>query len=119
VEASNRTSVHFIMCPVAAVDLDDGGFVAVGAGVGSRAAECFGPIGGESLDMIGAEAMAERVRYHLVGHHPLVPRTSKTLQPIVATCCFKHGLHAVHDDNPFSPTQDVSCIRRPDVKVGD
>jgi hypothetical protein len=79
--------------PVPAVHLDDGGFVTIGIGVRSRATECLGPISGESLDMLGVEAMAERMGHDVVGHHPIVPRVSKMTQAFVATRCLEDSLH--------------------------
>jgi hypothetical protein len=93
VEAGNRTAIHFIVLPVPAVDLDDGGFVTIGIGIRGRATECLGPISGESLDMLGVEAMAERMGHNVVGHHPLMPGASKTTQAVVATRCLEDSLH--------------------------
>ncbi len=56
VEAGDCTAIHFIVLPVPAMHLDDGGFVTIGIGIRTRATECLGPISGESLDMLGVEA---------------------------------------------------------------
>ena len=45
--------------------LDDGGLVTIGIGIRGRAAECLGPVSGESLDMLGVEAVAERMGDHV------------------------------------------------------
>ena len=72
-------------------------------GIRSRATEYLGPISGESLDMLGVEAMAERMGHDVVGHHPLMPGVSKTAQAVVATRCLEDSLHV--------PMTILSCIR--------
>ena len=93
VEADNRTAIHFIVLTVPAVNLDDGGFVTIGIGICGRATECLGPISGESLDVLGVEAMAERMGHDVVGHYAIMPGVSKTAKAFVATRCLKDGLH--------------------------
>ncbi len=46
VEAGDCTAIHFIVLPVPAMHLDDGGFVTIGIGIRSRATERLGPISG-------------------------------------------------------------------------
>src|SRR5579862_8241513 len=70
VEALNRTAIHFVVLPVAAVHLDDSGFVTVGIGVCGGATECLRPVCSEALDMQRVEAVAEGVADHVVGHYP-------------------------------------------------
>src|SRR6266567_6821079 len=104
IEAGNRAAIHFVVLSVAAVHLDDASFVTVGIGICSRATECLGPISGESLDMPGVEAMAERMGHNVVGHHPLMPGVSKSAQAVVATRCLEDSLHV--------PMMTIlSCIR--------
>jgi hypothetical protein len=78
VEASNRTTIHFVVLPVAAVYLDDSGFVTIGTGVCAGAAECFRPVCSKALDMLRVEAVAEGMAYHLVRHYPMMPSLGKT-----------------------------------------
>jgi hypothetical protein len=40
------------------------------------------------------EAVAERMGYHVVGHHPPMPGAGKIAQALVATCRLEDGLHA-------------------------
>src|SRR5882672_5412793 len=94
VEAGNRSAIHFVVLSVAAVHPDDASFVTVGIGIRSRATECLGPIRGESLDMLGVEAMAECMGHDVVGHNPLMPGVSKTVQAVLATGCVEDSLHA-------------------------
>jgi hypothetical protein len=75
------------------VHLDDGGLVPIGIGIRGRATECLGPVGGEPLDMLGVEAVAEGMSDHLVGHHPTMPGISETAQAVVATRRLKDSLH--------------------------
>src|SRR5271163_4024701 len=82
------------MLSVPAVYLDDGGFVTIGIGIRGRAAECLSPVRGESLDMLGVEAVAERMGDHVVGHHPTVPGVGKTAQAVDATRRLEDSLHA-------------------------
>ena len=51
------------------------------------------PVGGEPLDMLGVEAVAEGMSDHLVGHHPTMPGISKTAQAVVATRRLEDSLH--------------------------
>jgi hypothetical protein len=74
---------------VAAVHLDDDGLVAIGVGTRAGATECLGPVSGESLDMLGMEAVAERMANHDIGHHPTMPGVGKTAQAVFATRCLK------------------------------
>jgi hypothetical protein len=61
VKAGNRTAIHFVVLPLAAVHLDDGGLVTIGAGICAGSTECLGPVSGESLGMLRVEAVAERM----------------------------------------------------------
>jgi hypothetical protein len=94
IEAGNRTSIHFIVLPVPAVHLDDRGLVTIGIGIRRRATECLGPVSGEPLDMLGVEAVAERMSDHVVGHHPTMPGVGKTAQAIIATRSLEDCSHA-------------------------
>ena len=42
IEAGNGTTIHFVVLPVAAVHLDDGGLVTIGVGIRAGATECLG-----------------------------------------------------------------------------
>src|SRR6266566_1655513 len=99
VEAGNRAAIPFVVLSVAAVHLDDGGLVTIGVGIHAGATECLGPVSGESLDMLGVEAVAERMADHVIGHHPTMPGVGKTAQAVLATRRLKDCLHALHDDN--------------------
>src|SRR5262249_50188821 len=89
-----RVAIHFVVLSVPAVHLDDGGLVTIRVGIRARATECLGPVSGESLDMLGVEAVAERMADHVVGHHPTMPGASKTAQAVVATRRLEDSLHA-------------------------
>jgi len=39
------------------------------------------------------EAMAERMGYYVVGHHPSMPGAGKIAQAVVATCRLEDSLH--------------------------
>jgi hypothetical protein len=78
VEARNRTAIHFVMLPVAAVHLHDCGLVTIGIGVCGGATECLGPVGSQALDMLRVETVAEGMADHLVGHDPMMPSLGKT-----------------------------------------
>jgi ornithine cyclodeaminase/alanine dehydrogenase-like protein (mu-crystallin family) len=95
--------------PVAAVHLDDRGLVTIGVGIRAGATECLGQVSGESLDMLGVEAVAERMADHVVSHHPTMPGTGKTSKAIVATRCLEDSLHAsITSHKPLLGTDDVS-----------
>src|SRR5229473_2040134 len=82
------------MLSVSAVHLDNGGLVTIEIGIRGRATECLSPVSGESLDMLGVEAVAERMGDLVVGHHPTMPGVGKTPQAVVATGRLEDSLHA-------------------------
>src|SRR5215471_7773435 len=82
------------MLSLPAVHPDDGGLVTIGIGIRGRATERLRPVSGESLDMLGVEAVAERMGDHVVGHHPTMPGVGKTAQAVVATRRLEDSLHA-------------------------
>jgi hypothetical protein len=94
VETGNGTAIHFVVLAVAAVHLDDGGLVTIGIGIRAGATKCLGPVSGESLDMLGVEAVAEGMSDYVIGHHPTMPSVGKAAQAIFATRCLKDCLHA-------------------------
>ena len=77
------------MLPVAAVHLDDGSLVTIGVGIRTEATECLSPVSRESLDLLGVEAVAERMADHIVGHHPTMPAAGKTAQAVHFTRCLE------------------------------
>src|ERR1700678_558888 len=82
------------MLSVPAVHLDDGGLAPIGIGIRARATECLSPVSGESLNMLGVEAVAERMGDHVVGHHSTMPGVGKTAQAVVTTRRLEDSLHA-------------------------
>jgi hypothetical protein len=93
VEAGNGSAIHFVVLPIAAVHLDDGGLVTIGVGIRAGASECLGPVSGESLDMLWVEPVAERMADHVVGHHPTMPGAGKAAQAVASTRRLEHSLH--------------------------
>src|SRR4029077_9217056 len=63
------------------------------AELGAWLTECLGPVSGEPLDMLGVEAVAERMADNVVGHHPTMPGIGKTAQAVLATRRLKDSLH--------------------------
>jgi len=57
-----RINYRLGFCP-----FDDGSLVTMGIGIGTGATECLGPVSGESLDVLGVEAVAEGMADHVVG----------------------------------------------------
>jgi hypothetical protein len=99
VETNNRTAIHLCVFPIAAMYLDDGGLVPIRIGIHAGATECLSPVSGESLDMLGMEAVAERVADDFVGHHPTMPALGKTPHAVHSTRRFEDALHALYNDN--------------------
>src|SRR5262245_48874634 len=66
------------------MDAHDRRLVAVAPGVGVGSAECLGPVGRESLAVLGVEAVAEGVADDLVDHHPCVPGLGQPEEALVA-----------------------------------
>ena len=104
VETGDRTPVHLLVRAVSAVYPDYCSFVAVTLGVGVRSAQGFGPVGRESLAVLGMEAVAERVADDLVGHHPGVPCLGQANQPVVTAGSLVNALHG--------PWSTARCERR-------
>lgn len=94
VKAGDGAAVHFVVLAVAAVHFDDECFVTEGIGICGGAAEGFGPICGEALDMLGVKTVAEGMSDDLVGHYPPVPGVGKSSQALVAARRFVDSLHA-------------------------
>ena len=93
IETSNRASIHFLVLPVSAVHLDDGGFVAVGIGIRGRSTERLGPVSGKPLYMLGVEAMAEGMRDHFIGHRATMPSFGKTAETVASPRRLEDSLH--------------------------
>jgi hypothetical protein len=104
VEAGNRTAIHFVVLPVAAVHLDYGGLVTIRARVHAGSAECFGPVSSESLDMLRVETVAEGMPDHVVCYHPTMPGVGKTAQTVHSPHSLEYRLH------PFIMTI-IPCLR--------
>ncbi len=83
------------MLSVPTVHPDDGGLVTIKIGIHGRSAECLCPISGKPFSMLGVKAMAERMGYHVVSHHPMVPGVSKTAQAIDAPGRLENSFHTV------------------------
>ena len=93
IEASDCTTIHFIVLPVATVQLDYTGFVTMGIGVCVGAAECLCPVCGEALDMLRVEAVAEGMADLLVGHYAAMPSLGKAAQTADSTCRLEDSGH--------------------------
>jgi hypothetical protein len=94
VEANDGAAIHFIVLPIAAVNLDDGGFVTIEIGIHAGSTECLGPIRGKTLDMLRMETVAERMADYFVRHHPTMPGTRKTAQAFDPARCLEDSPHA-------------------------
>ena len=84
IKTSDRTLVHLLVGPVAAVHANDRRLVAVSLRERRRTTERLGPVGRQSLGVLRMEAVAEGVAHHLVGQHPLVPGVREPEQTRVA-----------------------------------
>jgi hypothetical protein len=94
VETDNRAAIHFVVLPLPAVHLDDGGLVTVGDRIRAGATECLGPVSRESLDMLGVEAVAEGMADHFIRYDPTMPGASKPAQSVVAARRLENTWHA-------------------------
>ncbi len=95
------------MLPVSAVYLDDLGLVTIRVGIHPGAAECLGPIGRKPLYMLGVKAVAERMAYHFVRHHPAMPSGGQTAKAVDAARHFEDTLHGFHVAIRPVPKQDA------------
>ena len=93
VEAGNRTTIHFVVYPVAAVHPYDGGLVTIGIGVRPGATKCLRPVCGEALDVLRVEAVAERMADHFVGHYPAMPGLGEAAQTADAARRIEDSAH--------------------------
>jgi hypothetical protein len=94
VEAGNGTVIHLVVLAIPTVHFDDRGLVTVGVRVNAGATERLRPVSGESFDMLGMEAVTERMANHFVGQHTTVPGFGKTSQATHTIRCLKDSLHA-------------------------
>ena len=128
VEAGYRAAIHFIVLHVPAVHLDDSGLVTIGVGIRRWATECLSPVSSESLDMLGMEAVAERMGDDVVGHHPVMPGIGKAAQSLVATGRLEDSPHdlmmtvlpaSLQEDAPATRRVQTGLIRVAGVQTGD
>ncbi len=91
VEAGYGAAIHFGVLTFAAVHFDDGGLVPKIAGVRVGAAEGLGPVGGEPLDMLGMEAVAEGMRNDVVVHDATMPCVGEAAETVDSAGCFEDG----------------------------
>jgi len=94
VEASDGAAIHLVVHPLAAVDPDDRGLVAIGLGIHAGSTECLGPIRGETVDMLRMETVAECMADYFVGYHPTMPGSGKTAHSVDAARCLEDSTHA-------------------------
>src|SRR6516225_2891110 len=66
IETRDRTLVHLLVQPVAAVHPDDRGLITISVGVGRWPTECLPPVRGKALGVLRVVAVAERMANHLV-----------------------------------------------------
>jgi len=95
VETVNRSAIHFPVLPIPAVYLDDTSFVTIGTGIRVWPAKRLRKISRQPLDMVGTEAMAERMRNHLIVHHPPMPGSSQTPHALHPTSRLEDALHSL------------------------
>jgi hypothetical protein len=105
IETGNRTAIHFAVLAVATVHLDDGGLVTKEVRIRARATECLSPVSGESLDVLGVEAMAERMGDYVVGHHAIMPGSGQPTQSVHSARRLEDSLHA-------SIMTIIPCLRK-------
>ena len=116
IEAGDRTTVHLLVWPVAAVYPHNGGLVTKGRRVARRTAERLGPIRGQPLSVIGVKTVAERVADHVVVHHPGMPRARQAKQTVNTTGRLEYGMHV--QKIPRSPSRRKRVgLARPRVSV--
>ena len=123
VEADDCAAVHLMVLAVATVHPHDRGLLAKGVGVCGRPAECLGPIGGQSLAVLGVESVAERVADHLVGHHSGVPRTGRRRRPSSPpaasnTVCIPRGWQLSVSSTRDPGSRPAKRWRRPCARPG-
>jgi len=85
IETGDGALVHVFVEAVAAVNADDGSFIAVAGGVSGGSAEGFGPIGGEALGVVRVEAVAEGMGDDLVFEDAFVPGGSQFAHAVETT----------------------------------
>jgi len=102
IETGNGSLVHLLVRSVAAVDPHDGRLITVPIGVRYWTTQCFCPIRGKALGVLGVESMAERMANHFILQHPRVPRVCQPQQPLGPTRGFIDRLHgfSVPPDHP-------------------
>ena len=112
IEAVDRTAIHFLVRPVAAVHSDDGRLVAIELGIRPGTAECFSPVGGKPLHMLRVEAVAEGVADYVVGHYPTMPGLGQATEAIIAPSRFEYSGHVSDDGHGPAAAQDDGSVGR-------
>src|SRR6185503_6567743 len=74
IETGDRSLVHLLVQPVAAVSPHDGALISVLVGVHCWPTECLSPVRGQALCVLRVITMAERMANHFILQHPLMPR---------------------------------------------
>src|ERR1044071_4662736 len=82
IETGDRSLVHLLVQPVAAVNSNDRRLIAVLLGICCWPTECFGPVRGEALRMLRVESVTECMAHHLILQHPRVPRICQLQYPV-------------------------------------
>ena len=98
------------MLSVPGVHLDDGGLVTIGIGVRGRAVECLSPVSGESLDMLGVEAVAERMGDHVRRPSPDGARRGQDGARRRFHPPPRRPFACIHDDNPSVSMQGQRVV---------
>ena len=94
IETGDRSLVHFLVRPVAAVNPHDGRLIAVLVGVRCWPTECLRPIRSEALGVLRVESVAERMANYFVLQHTRVPRVGQPQQPVETARGFIDRLHS-------------------------
>ena len=93
IETGDRSLVHLLVRPVAAVNPHDGCLITVPVGVRCWPTECLRPVRCKALGVLGVVSVAERMANHFVLQHPRVPRVGQPQQRVETARGFINRLH--------------------------
>ena len=88
IETRDRSLVHLLVRPIAAVNPHDGRLITVPVGVGCWSTQRLRPVRGKSFGVLGVVPVAERMANHFVLEHPDVPGVGQPQQPVETAGCF-------------------------------
>jgi hypothetical protein len=98
IETCDRSLVHLLVRPVAAVNPHYGRLITILLGIRSWPTECFCPVRSQALCVLWMKSVAECMANDFILQHSRVPRMRQSQEPIETARSFINGLHFSRED---------------------